>query len=374
MDLAYTDEQNMLRESIEKFLASEYDLTARQKLVSSETGFSGQHWQTYADLGWLGLPIAEDFGGLGGDLVDTMIMFEAFGKGLVVEPVLSTLVLFAGALDIGGSEDQKQAYLPSIASGEVQGALAYLEAAAPTDLHVVETTAVSVDTNYTITGTKSVVLHAASADHFLVSARTSGSADDPAGISLFLVPADSDGVSRKDYPTVDGLRASELVFDQVKVPQTACVGNLGEGLTLLQRVINRGILAISAEAVGAMQVLYESTIEYTKQREQFDHPLADFQVVKHRLTEMFIEYNLAKSLCMKATMLENQRTDDAQRHIHALKFLVGKSSRFVGQNAVQLHGGMGMTEDLAVAHYFKRLMMIDATFGHTDIHLQAFVG
>ena len=188
------------------------------------------------------------------------------------------------------------------------------------------------------------------------------------------MPADSDGVSRKDYPTVDGLRASELVFDQVKVPQTACVGNLGEGLTLLQRVINRGILAISAEAVGAMQVLYESTIEYTKQREQFDHPLADFQVVKHRLTEMFIEYNLAKSLCMKATMLENQRTDDAQRHIHALKFLVGKSSRFVGQNAVQLHGGMGMTEDLAVAHYFKRLMMIDATFGHTDIHLQAFVG
>jgi alkylation response protein AidB-like acyl-CoA dehydrogenase len=374
MDLAYTDEQNMLRESIEKFLASEYDLSARQNLVSSDTGFSAQHWQTYADLGWLGMPIAEDFGGLGGDLVDTMIMFEAFGKGLVIEPVLSTLVLFAGALEIAGSEDQRQAYLPAIAAGDLQGSLAYVEANAPTDLHVVETTAFSSNGEFAITGTKSVVLHAASANHFLVSARTSGKPSDTSGISLFLVPADSEGITRKDYPTVDGLRASELIFDQVKVPATACVGDLGEGLSLLQQIVNRGILAISAEAVGAMQVLYESTIEYTKQREQFDHPLAEFQVVKHRLTEMFIEYNLAKSLCMKATMLENQKTDDAQRHIHALKFLIGKSSRFVGQNAVQLHGGMGMTEDLAIAHYFKRLMMIDATFGHTDIHLQAFVG
>ena len=374
MDLAYTDEQNMLRESIEKFLASEYDLSARQNLVASDTGFSTQHWQTYADLGWLGMPIAEDFGGLGGDLVDTMIMFEAFGKGLVIEPVLSTLVLFAGALEIAGSEDQRQAYLPSIVTGDLQGSLAYVEACAPTDLHVVETTAMKSNGNFVITGTKSVVLHAASAHHFLISARTSGKASDQSGISLFLVAAESDGISRKDYPTVDGLRASELILDQVEVPATACVGNLGEGLTVLQQVVNRGILAISAEAVGAMQVLYESTIEYTKQREQFDHPLAEFQVVKHRLTEMFIEYNLAKSLCMKATMLENQKTDDAQRHIHALKFLVGKTSRFVGQNAVQLHGGMGMTEDLAIAHYFKRLMMIDATFGHTDIHLQAFVG
>lgn len=374
MDLAYTDEQNMLRESIEKFLASEYDLSARQNLVSSDTGFSAQHWQTYADLGWLGMPIAEDFGGLGGDLVDTMIMFEAFGKGLVIEPVLSTLVLFAGALEIAGSEDQRQAYLPAIAAGDLQGSLAYVEANAPTDLHVVETTAFSSNGEFAITGTKSVVLHAASANHFLVSARTSGKPSDTSGISLFLVPSDSEGITRKDYPTVDGLRASELIFDQVKVPATACVGDLGEGLSLLQQIVNRGILAISAEAVGAMQVLYESTIEYTKQREQFDHPLAEFQVVKHRLTEMFIEYNLAKSLCMKATMLENQKTDDAQRHIHALKFLIGKSSRFVGQNAVQLHGGMGMTEDLAIAHYFKRLMMIDATFGHTDIHLQAFVG
>ena len=374
MDLAYTDEQNMLRESIEKFLASEYDLSARQNLVSSDTGFSAQHWQTYADLGWLGMPIAEDFGGLGGDLVDIMIMFEAFGKGLVIEPVLSTLVLFAGALEIAGSEDQRQAYLPAIAAGDLQGSLAYVEANAPTDLHVVETTAFSSNGEFAITGTKSVVLHAASANHFLVSARTSGKPSDTSGISLFLVPADSEGITRKDYPTVDGLRASELIFDQVKVPATACVGDLGEGLSLLQQIVNRGILAISAEAVGAMQVLYESTIEYTKQREQFDHPLAEFQVVKHRLTEMFIEYNLAKSLCMKATMLENQKTDDAQRHIHALKFLIGKSSRFVGQNAVQLHGGMGMTEDLAIAHYFKRLMMIDATFGHTDIHLQAFVG
>lgn len=374
MDLAYTTEQNMLEESISKFVSSEYDLDSRKQLANSELGYSDEHWQTFASLGWLALPIEEAYGGIGGDLVDTMILFESLGKGLVVEPILSTLVLFGGALSIAGTEDQKQALLPGIADGSVKGALAYLEAEAPSDFNAVTTSAVREGDAYVLNGHKSVVFNAASADHLIVSARTEGDVRDLAGISLFIVPSDTPGITRKDYPTVDGLRASEIALESVSVPLSALLGQPHEGASILNQIINRGILAVSAEAVGAMEVLYKSTIDYTKQREQFDHPLADFQVVKHRLTEMFIEYNLAKSLCMKATMLLNQGTADAQRHVHALKFLVGKSSRFVGQNAVQLHGGMGMTEDLAIAHYFKRLMIIDALFGNANIHLEAFTG
>ena len=374
MDLAYTTEQNMLEESISKFVSSEYDLDSRKQLANSELGYSDEHWQTFASLGWLALPIEEAYGGIGGDLVDTMILFESLGKGLVVEPILSTLVLFGGALSIAGTEDQKQALLPGIADGSVKGTLAYLEAEAPSDFNAVTSSAVREGDAYVLNGHKSVVFNAASADHLIVSARTEGDVRDLAGISLFIVPSDTPGITRKDYPTVDGLRASEIALESVSVPLSALLGQPHEGASILNQVINRGILAVSAEAVGAMEVLYKSTIDYTKQREQFDHPLADFQVVKHRLTEMFIEYNLAKSLCMKATMLLNQGTADAQRHVHALKFLVGKSSRFVGQNAVQLHGGMGMTEDLAIAHYFKRLMIIDALFGNANIHLEAFTG
>lgn len=374
MDLAYTTEQNMLEESISKYVSSEYDLDSRKQLANSELGYSDEHWQTFASLGWLALPIEEAYGGIGGDLVDTMILFESLGKGLVVEPILSTLVLFGGALSIAGTEDQKQALLPGIADGSIKGALAYLEAEAPSDFNAVTTSAVREGDAYVLNGHKSVVFNAASADHLIVSARTEGDVRDLAGISLFIVPSDTPGITRKDYPTVDGLRASEIALESVSVPLSALLGQPHEGASILNQVINRGILAVSAEAVGAMEVLYKSTIDYTKQREQFDHPLADFQVVKHRLTEMFIEYNLAKSLCMKATMLLNQGTADAQRHVHALKFLVGKSSRFVGQNAVQLHGGMGMTEDLAIAHYFKRLMIIDALFGNANIHLEAFTG
>ena len=373
MDLAYTTEQDMLAESIQRFIATEYDLTTRKNLVASDLGYSTQHWQTFAELGWLGMSIPEAYGGLGGDLVDTMIMFEEFGKGLVLEPTLSSLVLFAGALELAGSDEHKHHYLPALGVGDLTGCLAYVEADEPTNFNFVATTALKTGDHYQLNGTKSVVLNAASADVILVSARTEGQTTDPRGISLFLVPGDSEGLLRKDYPTVDGLRASEVLLENVRVPASALVGAEGAASQTLNTVINRGILAISAEAVGAMAVLYQSTIDYTKQRVQFDHPLSEFQVVKHRLTEMFIEYNLAKSLCMKATMLLNQNSGDAQRHIHALKFLIGKTSRFVGQNAVQLHGGMGMTEDLAIAHYFKRLMMIDATFGHTDIHLDAFV-
>lgn len=373
MDLSYTDEQVLLQDSVRKFIENDYDISERRKLSESEEGFSRENWKQFAELGWLALPFAEEDGGLGGTPIDTMVMMEEFGKGLVVEPYLPSVVMAGTALSQHGSADQRSQILAGIIDGSIIATFAYAEEQAHHDLHNIVTTASKDGDSYLINGTKSVVLNAQSADKILVSTRTSGNDMDTNGITLFLVDAGAEGVSREDYPTVDGLRASEVKFENVKASDNDIVGEVDNGYPLLQVIANRAILALSAEAVGAMEVLYTDTIEYTRQREQFGHPLSEFQVLKHRITEMFMEYSLSKSLCIKATMLETQGSDDAQRTIHALKYLIGKSSRFIAQNAVQLHGGMGMTEELRVAHYFKRLTIIDSQFGNTDHHLTRFV-
>lgn len=373
MDLSYTDEQVLLKDSVQKFIEKDYDISERRKLSDSEEGFSRDNWKQFAELGWLALPFSEEDGGLGGSPIDTMVMMEEFGKGLVVEPYLPTVVMVGTALSEQGTADQRAELLPGIADGSIIATFAYAEEQAHHDLHNIVTTATKDGDFYLINGTKSVVLNAQSADKILVSTRTSGNDMDTDGITLFLVDANADGITREDYPTVDGLRASEVTFKDVKASPADVVGEIDNAYPLLQTISNRAILALSAEAVGAMEILYTDTIEYTKQREQFDHPLSDFQVLKHRMTEMFMEYSLSKSLCIKATMLEAHGSEDAQRTIHALKYLIGKSGRFIAQNAVQLHGGMGMTEELRVAHYFKRLTIIDSQFGNTDHHLTRFV-
>ncbi len=373
MDLAYTQEQQLLKDSIQKFLEDNYELATRRQLSDSEDGFSRENWQQFAELGWLALPFAEEDGGFGGTPVDTMILMEEFGKGLVVEPYLATVVMFGGAVAYAGSESQRAELIAAIADGSLMGAVAYAEPQSHHDLCNVETRAEKTADGYSLSGQKSVVLNAASADKIIVSARTSGDSRDESGITLFVIDAGAEGISRDDYPTVDGLRASEVTLENVAVTEADILGTADGGADILQYVSNRAILALSAEAVGAMEVLYNTTIEYTKQREQFDHPLSDFQVLKHRMTEMFMEYTLSQSLTMKATMLASNESSETQQTIHALKYLIGKSGRFVGQNAVQLHGGMGMTEELNVAHYFKRLMVIDSQFGNTDHHLERFV-
>ena len=373
MDLSFTEEQNLIRDSVQKFVEDNYDISERNKLTATDEGFSRDNWKQYAELGWLALPFSEADGGIGGSPVDTMILMEEFGKGLVVEPFLATVVMAGTAISEFGSDAQKQEILAGIIDGSLMASVAYAEQQAHHDLNNVETSAIKDGDNFVINGTKSVVLNARSADKLLVSARTSGNAADEQGITVFIVDKEASGLSRQDYPTVDGLRASEVTFKDVTVPASAIVGTEGEGAAVLQKVSNRAILALAAEAVGAMEMLYTDTIAYTKQREQFGHPLSDFQVLKHRMTEMFMEHALAKSLTMKATMLETNGSAEAQRTIHALKYLIGKSSRFVGQNAVQLHGGMGMTEELRIAHYFKRLTIIDSQFGNTDHHLERFV-
>ena len=367
MDLSYTEEQNLLRDSLQRFVENNYDISERNKLTGSEDGFSRDYWKQYAELGWLAMPFAEDDGGIGGTPVDTQVMMEEFGKGLIVEPFLASIVMAGTALSEAGNAEQKAQYITGLIDGSLIGTVAITEPDTHQEFHRIGLSATKTDAGYELSGNKSVVISAAAADFIIVAARTSGTDSDQSGISFFIVPGDAKGLTRKDFPTVDGLRASELAFDQVQVAAEQLLGSEGEGYPLLQKIVNRTILALSAEAVGAMEVLYKDTIDYTKQREQFDHPLSDFQVLKHRMTEMFVEYSLAKSLTLKATMLETQQT------IHALKYLIGKTSRIVAQNAVQLHGGMGMTEELRVAHYFKRLTMIDAMFGNTDYHLERFV-
>jgi len=374
MDLSLTQEQRLLQDSIQKFISTQYSISERNKFITNDQGYDNSNWQQFADLGWLAMTFSEEFGGLGGSLVDSMIMLEEFGKGLVVEPFMSTVILFGAAVELAGSQEQKQAIIPAIIEGNLIGTFAYAEPVEPTNLSAVQTKATAEDSGFRLSGTKSLVFNAVSADKILLSARTSGGDFDANGISLFIVDPSANGLTRTDYTTVDGLRASEIYLEQVRVERDCLLGTTDTASKLIQGLANRGILGLAAEAIGAMEALYKSTIEYTKQRQQFDHPLADFQVLKHRMTEMFVEYNLVKSLCMKATMLETQGTADAQRNIHALKYLVGKTGRFISQNAVQLHGGMGMTEDLPIAHYFKRLLVIDAQFGNTDHHLNKFVG
>lgn len=373
MDLSYTEEQSLLKDSVQKFIEDNYDISQRNKLTATDEGFSRDNWKQFAELGWLALPFAEEDGGIGGSPVDTMVLMEEFGKGLVVEPFFATVVMAGTAIGEFGTPEQRAEVIAGIIDGSLMATFAYAEAQAHHDLNNVVTTAKKDGDFYVIDGTKSVVMNARSADQILVSARTAGDQFDEAGITVFLVEANTSGISRDDYPTVDGLRASEVTFTGVRVPAANVIGTEGKGIEVLNKVANRAVLALSAEAVGAMEMLYKDTIDYTKQREQFGHPLADFQVLKHRMTEMFMEHALAKSLTMKATMLESQGSADTQRTIHALKYLIGKSSRFVAQNAVQLHGGMGMTEELRVAHYFKRLTVVDSQFGNTDHHLTRFV-
>ena len=319
------------------------------------------------------MSFAEADGGFGGNQVDTMVIMEQLGKGLVLEPFFASIVLGGGALKRAGSSEQKTALLPGVIDGTKQLALAYAEPQASFDLHDVTTTARAEGDGYVLNGHKSMVLNAATATHLIVSARTSGGQIDEAGISLFIVDPEADGVKLENFPTVDGQRASEISFDNVGLSAEHLLGELGDGFKALNATANDGILALAAEAVGALEVLYKDTVAYTQEREQFDHPLSDFQVLQHRMVEMFMEYEQCKSMLYRAT-LESVQGDEAtaQRAVHALKHLIGKAGIFIGENAVQLHGGMGMTEELRVGHYFKRLLVIDSQFGNADFHLQKF--
>jgi len=372
MNFELSEEQKMIQQSVERFVQENYDLSNRIKISSEDPGFSKEYWSSMAELGWLGLAFSEEDGGFGGNQIDTLVLMEQFGKGLVLEPFLANVVLGGGSIKRGASQEIKDSIIPSLIDGSLQITLAYAEEQSRFDIEDVATAAREENSDFIINGKKSMVLNAESADKIVVVARTSGSQVDEEGISLFVVDADAEGIEKENFPTVDGLRASEIIFKDVKVESTSLIGEKDKGFSILQAVVNDAILALAAEAVGAMEVLYKDTVEYTQQREQFDHPLSDFQVLQHRMVDMFMEYEQCKSLLFRATMETVQDPSLSQRTVHALKHLIGKSGIFVGESAVQLHGGMGVTEELRIGHFFKRLLVIDSQFGNADFHLDKF--
>lgn len=376
MDFNFSDEQQMLRDSIQKFIRENYDISTvpeRRKASRKAPGYSEEHWQTFAELGWLGVPFPEEYGGIGGGPTDVMVVMEELGRGLVREPYFPTVVLGGNALLLGGSGAQKERIIPQIIEGKVKLALGYQEEQSRYDLSNVATEAKKADGGYVLSGKKSVVYAADSADYLVVSTRTAGARNDRDGITMFLVPADAEGIERMDYPTVDCLRASEVTFKDVKVPADSVLGEVDGGLPLLEQVADRAILALGAEAHGMMENVYRDTAEYTSARVQFERPLSHFQTVKHRIVDMFVETELLYSLLLRATMEVQGGHPDAKLEVHALKQKVGEAGRFVGQSAVQLHGGMGQTEELRIGHYFIRLTAIDSLFGDKDYHLSRYV-
>ena len=370
MDFSLSEEQQLLKDSVQRFVREEYELDTRRTLVASDIGYSEENWKKMAELGWLAIALPEEYGGIGGGPIDTMVLMEEFGRGLVVEPYMSSIVIGGGFLMAGGTKGQKSELLPKLAGGELKLAFAYAERQSRFDLNDVKCRAEGSGDAFEITGHKGVVFHAATADKVIVSARTSGNSRDVNGITLFLVDNNSEGLSRRDYPTVDGLRASEL--EMTKVNGTP-LGEVGAGATLMEEVVGQAIAAICAEAVGCMDVLQETTNEYLKQRVQFGVPLSKFQVLQHRMVDMFMECEQARSMCYMVNLkLDEKDKSEREKAVSAAKVQIGNSGRYVGQQSVQLHGGMGMTDELHVGHYFKRLTMIDTMFGNKDHHLKRY--
>lgn len=373
MDFNLSEEQRLLAESVERFIQNDYDFAKRQKIVASAAGMDRAHWKTFADLGWLGVPFSEEDGGFGGGPIEVMVLMERFGRGIVVEPYITGVLLAGRAIALAGDRAQKEKWLAAIIDGSKLAAFASAEPGSRFDYIDVSTTATADGDGWRLNGHKAVVVQAVNADFLVLSARTSGNRRDRDGVSLFIVESNAAGLTRRDYSTVDEMRASEVMLSDVRVGKDALLGAAGSAAAVLERVTDEATLAVGAEAVGAMEVLYKSTVDYTKQRQQFGQPISQFQVLQHRMVDMFMEAELSKSLMFMAAMRLAEGYDDtARRAISALKVQVGKSGRFVAQNAVQLHGGMGMTEELAIGHYFKRMTVIDAWFGNTDHHLRRF--
>ena len=372
MDFTFNEEQSLIQDQVDQFVQKEYDWETRQALSNSDLGFGIDNWKKFADLGWLGISVSEDNGGYGGTAIESMLIMEAFGKGLVVEPFLETVIMSASLIDDHGSDQQKSSVLEPAIAGEMQLALAYAEPQSRFNLSDLVTEAKLDGDNYILNGYKSVVMNGPSANKFIISARTSGTQLDESGISLFLVDSDSTGLDKTDYKTVDGRRASDLSIENVSVPKDNLIGQQDKGFEILDSAIDKAILAISAEAVGAMEVLYKTTVEYTKTREQFGTAIGKFQVLQHRMVDMFMEYEQCKSLLYMATMKHEEGSPDAKKAISGLKYQVGKAGKFIGQQAVQLHGGMGVTDELNVGHYFKRLTTVGTIFGNTDYHLKKY--
>lgn len=372
MNFDFTEEQAMLRDSVARFVHDSYDFDSRRKIADSELGMSADNWQTFAELGWLSVPFAEEYGGYGGTAVDLMLLMEEFGKGLVLEPYLATVLLFGGLLQRSGSTGLANELIPQIIEGHCQGAFAYLERQSRHALEDVATTARATDGGYSLNGEKVVVFNGANAQQLIVSARTEGEQSDEQGISLFLVAADAPGLTRVSYQLMDGQRVANIVLQDVQVPASQLVGELHAGFELITAVVQDALVALAAEAVGIMGQLNAKTLDYTKTRKQFGVAIGSFQALQHRMVDTFMAYEQAKSLLYKAVCALDDGDDDDREIVHALKVMVEKSGKLIFAEAIQMHGGMGLTDELDIGHFAKRLMMINTSFGDGDYHQAKF--
>jgi len=362
MNLNYNEEQVMLREQIQKFCESEYDFYKREDIVKSSNDFDPNVWKLFADQGWLSMPFSEDSGGLGFGAIELSILFEEFGKALVIEPYLATVVL-SGTLIDKSSYSNKKDIIDKICQGEKHISLAYAEVDKSYDYLTPNT---SLDSNNILNGAKTLVLNASNADNLIVTCKKDNE------LNLVIMDSSIDGISINSYSTIDGQSCSEISFENVKLDASNILSSGDEAESLIKETINLATLCISAEAVGLMESCYHKTLEYTKGREQFGQPISNFQVLQHRMVDMFIESELAKSLLIKAMLEVNNGSDEMYKHVSALKSYIGKSGKLSAKEAVQLHGGMGVSEELMIGHYLKKMISIDALFGNADYHLKTF--
>jgi alkylation response protein AidB-like acyl-CoA dehydrogenase len=373
MDFNYSNEQIALQETLQRFIGRDYGFERRRELARSTLGFSAEAWAQYAELGLLSLPFPEEFGGLGGNAVDIMLVMELVGRGLLLEPFLSTIVICGGLIRDAGSESLMRIMLPRIGAGELKVALACYEAAGRYELSQVACTAVRSGGGWRLSGQKTVVLDASSADYFLVSARSGGNAGERQGISLFLVGRDAQGLTLFSYPTQSGGRAADVRLEDVVLDANALIGLSEGGLDIVERAVDKGIAALCAEAVGIIAALNEATLNYLKTRRQFGVPIGKFQALQHRMADMFIASEQARSMAIIAAVYaDSEDAAERRRAVSGAKAYIGQAARLVGHEAVQMHGAMGVVDDLIVSHYFKRLTVIDLSLGDVDFHLARF--
>lgn len=369
MDFDLTEDQSLIKDQLDRLLTDKYGFEDRRKYMKAQEGWSQSMWQAYAEMGLMALPFAEEHGGIGGGPVETMIVMESLGRVLALEPYFTTVVLGGGFLRNGASAEQQAELIPGIADGSTKYAFAHTERGARYELAQVSAAAKKSGSGWRISGAKSLVLHGDSADQFIVSARISGKATDEDGVGVFIVPANAKGVTVRGYPTQDGQRAAEVTFEDAEA--THLLGDTADGMALIRRVVDEAIAALSAEAVGVMGAMRELTVEYLKVRKQFGVAIGQFQVLQHKSVDMYIATEQMRSITLFATMMADSDDDQERaRAMHAAKVELGRGGRLAGENAIQLHGGVGMTAELAISHYFKRIIMMNTLFGDNDFHLR----
>lgn len=372
MDFSFTEEQQLLRNSIARLIQDQYSIDTRRDIVASETGWRRDYWEQFAELGLLAVAFSEADGGFRSSPIDTLVVMEELGRGLVVEPYLPTAILGGAFLRHGASEAMRADLIPSIMEGETLVACAYAEPQGRYNLANLTTSAQKDGHSYVINGHKAVVIGAPMANKLIVTTRTAGEQRDRDGITVLLVDSNASGLSRRDYTTIDGFRASDVTFDNVRVDAEAVIGEADGGLPLIEQAVDEGIAAVCAEALGVMKTVNDMTVEYAKSRQQFGIPIGKFQVLQHCMVDMFIAYEQSMSMTYMVHLKLDETSVERAKAAAAAKVQIGKAGRYIGQESVQIHGGMGLTDELALGFYFKRLTMIDTQFGNGDHHLRRY--